>query len=273
MATSAAGHRKLLVLLACSSAWFGCTKFTSEAADTPIAEAGAGDDASDAGASDGSTAAPPFLLDTFTRTQATGWGLADIGGPWRVTGTASVAGGVGRMVPAIGTGVYVFSDAVAAGDIDLQVVVTSSAIGNKSDAGLALGSGLFVSLIGRAAAGNSSNYAAAVIVENGGTVGFGLSSRVNGVDTSLSRVSAERTVAAGEALRIRFQIVGTRPTRLRGKTWKTSEPEPAAWTAEVEDSAAPLQQAGGIALSTYLSSKSAVPVTATFDEVTARPLP
>lgn len=276
MRTGPANHRKLLVFVVGSSAWFGCTSFSAEVAgpvEAGVGEADAGGDGASGEASDGGPAAP-LLLDTFTRMQATGWGTAEIGGAWRITGAASVKDGVGRMLPAAGKGVFAFADSISASDIDLQAVVTTSAVGTTDDAGAGIGSGLYISLSGRATADGSSAYSGSVIVQNGGAVGIGLTVRLGGVDTSLLRINAGSTIIAGEALRVRIQIEGTMPTRLRGKAWKASVSEPDGWPAEVQDGTPSLQQQPGrVFLTTYLSASSDVPVTATFDELTVRQLP
>ena len=271
MRRPAASHRKLLAVVALSAAWFGCTKFTT---DAEPAEAGLTDASADseADASDGGPAAP-FLLDTFTRTEPIAWGSADIGGAWTLTGPATVAGGVGRMAPVPGKGVYAFSDAIGTRDMDMQAILTASAVGVANDAGPGLGGGLFIALYGRCSSDTTSRYVGSVIVQSGGVIGLGLVARVAGVDTSLVRITVSPVVVAGEALRVRFQIVGASPTRLRGKVWKASESEPTFWPAEAEDSTPALQQPGRSGASAYLSNTSDVPVVTTFDELTVRPLP
>lgn len=278
MGRSTVGRHALLVVLVCSAAWLGCAKFSeadegTDDAGTPQEEAGAKEaGAAESGAIDGGGALPPFLHDTFTRTEATGWGLPDVGERWKINAPASVANGVGRMEPPIGQGVYAFTNPIPIRDIDVEAVFASSAI-TGPDGGL--GGGLFFGFYVRAAPDNSFNYAASAIVHEGGVVGVGISARLPGAatDKRLARLTANPTVKAGEKLRLRFQVRGASPTALRAKVWNASDPEPLTWTAEATDETQVLQQAGKIGVSAYLSNNAGVAPEATVDDIIARPLP
>ena len=80
MRTAAAKHRELPVFVIGSSAWLGCTSFSADVAAP--ADGGAVDDAGGAADTGPVDASPAALLlrDTFTRTQATGWGAAEKSG-------------------------------------------------------------------------------------------------------------------------------------------------------------------------------------------------
>ena len=268
------GHRTLLVIVSCAAAWFGCSKFDEADGVEPSQDAGTAAEAGGAvegGAVDGA-ASPPLLLDTFTRSEGTGWGLPDVGERWKVGGQASVGNGVGQMVPLIGQGVYAFTNLIAFRDLDLEAVFTSSAI-TGPDGGL--GGGLFFSFYVRAAPDNSFNYGAAAIVHEGGVVGLSITARRPGAteDERLERVTANATVTPGEKLRLRFQISGASPTILRAKVWNATDPEPATWTGQATDDTPVLQQNGKVGLSAYLSKSAGVAPLATVDDVTVRALP
>jgi hypothetical protein len=78
----------------------------------------------------------------------------------------------------------------------------------------------------------------------------------------------------GDTLQIKLQVIGTNPTTLNAKIWKTGTTEPAAWTVTATDSTDVLQAPGSIGLMTYLSgSATNAPLTATFDDLTVKTLP
>ena len=52
------------------------------------------------------------------------------------------------------------------------------------------------------------------------------------------------------------QVFGTSPTTVRAKVWPASGSEPSAWQQSVTDSTAGLQEAGSIALTTYLTGSA-----------------
>lgn len=272
MGRTTLGLQALLVVLSCSAAWLGCSKFseaedaTDDAGTSPQEEAGVGLDSSVPDAE----AAAPLFLDTFTRTESAGWGLPDVGERWRVLGTASVENGVGQLKPLIGQGVYAFSNPIPVRDLDIEAAFTPSAISGP-DGGL--GGGLFFALVARSSPDNSTNYGASAIVQQGGVVGFALTVRVATVEKRLARLTANPTVRAGEALRLRLQVSGASPTLVRGKVWLASDPEPAAWTGEGKDDTPTLQQGGRLGVTAYLSDSAAVAPTGTVDDVTARALP
>jgi len=71
-----------------------------------------------------------------------------------------------------------------------------------------------------------------------------------------------------------LQVTGTAPTTLRAKVWVAGQAEPGAWQLTGTDATAAMQVPGGIGIALYLGGSSTItPVTATFDDLLAKPLP
>jgi hypothetical protein len=213
---------------------------------------------------------PPatFAADSFGRSVSGGWGSADTGGPWTVTGTAvnySVTGAVGQVVLASAAA---SRSAVLAGvsrsDADVQLTLSS----DKA----ATGGGVYLSTVGRRV-GPNLEYRARVRLLSTGAVGLALS-RLAGSSTE-TLIGPEVTVpgltyTAGAALRVRFQVTGTGPTTLRAKVWPAGGSEPTGWPVSASDSTGALQAAGGVGVAGYLSgSATNAPVTVAVDDLVA----
>jgi PKD repeat protein len=211
-------------------------------------------------ATSGSTVAK----DAFERTLSSGWGSADTGGAWTVSGTATsytVASGTGRMNDPAGTTRSATLTGVSSSRTDSTVTFTT-------DVG-PTGGGIFVSAVGRQV-GSSAYEGRAWISASGAVQAQAL---VNGNAVQAVTVAGV-TYAAGQQLNLRVQAVGVSPTTLRVKVWPATQAEPASWQVSTTDSTAGLQSAGAVGLRAYLSaSASATPVTVRFDNylVTAVP--
>ena len=73
----------------------------------------------------------------------------------------------------------------------------------------------------------------------------------------------------GTAVNVRFQVIGTSPTTIRGRAWAVGGTEPTTWTFSATDSTAALQQAGSVGLRATLSSTTTnLPVAFRFDNLT-----
>ncbi len=199
--------------------------------------------------------------DDFGRTVGSGWGSAEQGGPWSLSGSQAnyrVGGGVGTMtVPSSGTTRLAALDGVSTRDQDLQVTVTPQKV--------ATGGGTFLTLIGRKIGGVS--YRTTMVVKSDGSATLGIS-KVDGGETRISprEPVAGFAFAAGDALNMRFQTVGASPTTLKAKVWKVGASEPTGWTATATDATASLQAAGGVGVATYVSSSATnAPTDFTFD--------
>ena len=212
-------------------------------------------------------AGAPFAVDTFARTVNNGWGTANVGGAWSLTGTASafsVAGGTGSIRhAAAGSQVTATMGAVSSSDTDLT-------FGFNVDK---LTAGYYLTATGRRiSAGNE--YRARALVTSANKVTVLLTRLVGGVQTSIStdRSVTGLTYTAGMPLRMRLQVTGTSPTTVRAKVWPASGTEPPDWLVSATDSTAGLQGPGAIALTSYLSSNATnAPAVARISDLAARP--
>lgn len=209
----------------------------------------------------------PLAFDAFERSLATGWGTAETGGAWLLSGSSSlfsVAGGAGNIRNAAGAGPAVSLTAVAALSVNAE---TSFAIDKLPNSG-----SFYLNLFGR---GNHVNgYSARATVSASGSVGLSLNKTVNLVESSLTgRAVAGLTYAPGSRLVMRIVIDGAGPTSLRGRIWAAGTPEPSTWTIVASDSEPGLQAAGPVGLRVYTSSTATNgPVTVAVDDFKAVPL-
>jgi PKD repeat protein len=218
-----------------------------------------------------STPPPPteFASDTFERTVSSGFGSADVGGAWTLSGVASsfsVGGGTGRIGGAVGASASAFLTGVRQRDMDITC-----------DIGLdtpASGGGAYLSLIGRRVS-SGNDYRLKVRYQAGGSVAVFLSRTVGGAETTIASATVPGlTVNPGDRLRTRFQVSGTTTATLRAKVWRVGATEPAAWLLETADATpAALQTAGDVGVSFYVSGSWTGPLPAiTLDNLDVGPL-
>ena len=100
-------------------------------------------------------------------------------------------------------------------------------------------------------------------------IGLTISRTVNGTSTVMRQLNlAGVTYAAGDTIRVRFQVTGNGTTTLNAKAWKVGTAEPAAAQATATDSTAALQAAGSFQIVSYLSASSTnAPVTVSVDNL------
>ncbi|MGO4592525.1 PKD domain-containing protein [Leifsonia sp. 2TAF2] len=202
--------------------------------------------------------------DGFERTTANGWGTADIGGAWTLSGGATsfnTTNGLGQQVAAAGATKTATLNTVTSTRSDVTVTISA----DKA----ATGGGIYYSAIGRMV--GSADYEGRVWVKAGGAVQLQL---LQG-STSLTAANiAGLTVNAGDQLKVRVQVFGTSPTTVRAKVWLASGTEPANWTLSATDSTAALQVAGTTGLRTYVSGTATdIPVTTRWDNFAVVPVP
>jgi len=192
-----------------------------------------------------STPAPPGVLakDGFGRTVSGGWGTAAFGGAWTSTGAAtqfSVDGSAGVHTVKAGATAIVSSLADVSSDrTDAVVSVTPAVVPN--------GGGAWVVLQGRVV--GSDYYAARLRLQADGSVQL-FTMRTG---TALTGVTvAGLTYGAGDTLLTRVQVVGTSPTTIRAKVWRSGTAEPTAWTTSTTDATVGLQAPGSVGITSYL---------------------
>lgn len=199
--------------------------------------------------------APPaggavIAADAFQRTVSNGWGPADVGGAWTVTGGSSafsVTGGDGvvELRPSDTREARLLGVTTANADISVRISAETASAGGTASA----------TVVGRLVGG--SVYSARLRLEPGGVIRLYLLR-----DQSLlgSHVLPGAYVA-GEELVLRLRVSGTSPTTLAAKIWRASGTEPSAWQLQATDSTAALQTAGALTLHSYISGGSSVPLT------------
>lgn len=206
-----------------------------------------------------------LAVDTFGRTVSKGWGTANTGGAWSLSGASSlfaVTGGVGTMrMSDAGTGPSAYLNAVSARDIDATVDVSLDKV--------ATGNGAYVTLAVRHS--STGDYRAKVQYLSSGALKLMLTTMVNGTERTLASTNLTTlNLGAGDVIRIELSAVGSGTTTLGAKVWNPSGTAPAAWQVTATDTAPELQVAGSIGLITYLTGTATnAPLTAAFDNLTA----
>ncbi|MCU1438900.1 MAG: domain containing protein [Naasia sp.] len=204
--------------------------------------------------------------DTFGRTLGSGWGSAEAGGPWTVSGTSSrysVGDGVGRiLLDAPGRTGDALLLGASADRTELRSEVSWSRTGTAGT--------LYTSFLVRRTSG-TADYRLKVVVGSANRVSLTLVRRVGGVETALAsaQLPSSVTVAAGTRYSVAVQAVqsgGT--TGLAAKLWRTGTAEP-GWAVTAQDATpAALAGAGGVGVQVYESGSATANVTTSFDELT-----
>ena len=203
-------------------------------------------------------AVTPKAADAFGRTQASGWGTADIGGDWTGVAGLSVAGGAGRITSAAAD-TRTTALPVSVGDAVHEFSVSSDKVANG---------GLHVNyLVHRSGAGEyrlKLRYAAS------GTVNLSLARLVGTTETLLAdQVVPGYTHTPGGTLNVKLDTASAGgSTTLRAKVWVQGAAEPSSWSLTATDSTAALQAAGQVGFSTYTGgSTSNGPITVLVDDL------
>jgi len=202
--------------------------------------------------------------DTFTRRVTGGWGQAEKGGSYKLSGTASafnVDGDSGDIVAAANSSYSALLPDVRLRDTDLAFSVTTdkSATGYRQ---VAIG-------VARSVASNTQ-YRGKLQFDTGAVYLKG-EKIVGGVTTGLGpqvKVTSAEPRQPGVPLRVRMQAVGANPTTVRMRVWLASEPEPSSWQFSATDSEAQLQTAGSPGVRAQLpATADNAPVRFSFDDL------
>jgi PKD repeat protein len=197
----------------------------------------------------------PFASDSFNRTVASGFGMADVGGAWTVStpSSASVTPGAGivRLTRA-GAQVSAYLGGVSRTDADVAAAFSSDKV--------PAGSAIYVNVSGRRIDANN-DYRTRIRITNTGVVYLRVARMVAGAETALSNEFALPgvTYAAGTSISLRTQVTGTAPSTVRARAWVSGTSEPSTWQVSATDSTAVLQAAGSIGITDYLSSAATNP--------------
>lgn len=188
--------------------------------------------------------------DTFTRTLASGWGSATLGGAWTVSTASafSVNGSAGVITSPAGAGRSAFLRSVSTNSSEFR--------GTLSVDKIPAGTGEYVYLATRSIP-NVGDYRTVLRFRPDGTVSVYLVRLAsNGTYTSLTPDTLVNGVSTGNSNKVEVatQAAGTSPSTLRVKVWGAGTTEPGSWNLTASDSTANLQAAGSVGLATYLSS-------------------
>ena len=203
--------------------------------------------------------------DSFARTVSGGWGSADAGGPWSVTGGAtafSVNGAQGLVrVPAGGRPTALLK----------QVSTTSADVsGSVALDKVPAGGSAFVAVIGRMVP-SAGSYRTRIAVAPNGSVSVALlrTSAAGGQTLLQPPVALPGVVYSASArLAVRMQVTGTSPTTIRAKVWPQGATEPSTWTRSTTDVTTGLQAPGSVGVATSLPATATNgPVTASLDDL------
>jgi len=172
-----------------------------------------------------------WLLDTFSRSSASGWGQADSGLSWSSVGGGSATDYTlsgtyaSHVLATVDTSRRTGITAVSA-DFDIYCDLTTSAT--------ATGDSLFGAICGRMLDANNL-YMARLEWTTGNAVILSVRKIVAGVQTQLATYTIPNyTHVAGTFLRVRFQGDGS---VLRAKVWRTTDAEPSRWHVDTTDTA------------------------------------
>ena len=191
-----------------------------------------------------------FAQDAFGRTVSNGFGPADVGGPWSVSGTASnfaVSGGLGRItMPSPGKTRSVSLTQVSARRCRRP--------GRHVPGGPPVGGGGYYSVIVREI--GDDGYGVRLRIQPGSTL-VQLIRVINDAVTTLGTQTISGYVyAPGDVMHVRVQATGSATTTLRAMFWVNGQAMPTSWLIQGTDTTASLQTAGGIGIRAYLSSNS-----------------
>lgn len=173
------------------------------------------------------TAATSSVYDRFARTATNGWGTAESGAAWTVTGTAadySVTAGVASVAQPSANSAHVTLQTAPSADVDLYADCAVSA--------LATGASLYTGPLVRALDGDNC-YWARLDLTTANAVILTLRKRVGGTETQLGTYTTGLTHAAGTYYRVRVEASGT---TVRAKAWLAASVEPDFWQISTTDS-------------------------------------
>lgn len=212
-----------------------------------------------------------YANDTFSRTVSNGWGTAEVGGAWSVSGGAvtnfSVAGGQGRLSVVPGSTRSASLNAVQQSSSEMTTTLSFDRAQT--------GGGTYIMVVGRRVTASNA-YQLKIRAQSTGAVTAQLSRVVNGAETVIQTAPSVPGLSwtQGEKLRVRLRVTGTAPSALAARIWEDGSPEPAAWQVMANDSTPALQANGGVGISTYLSSSATqFPMVVSVDDLVVGPPP
>ncbi len=196
---------------------------------------------------------PEGASDTFERSSSVGWGTADSGGTWaRTLGPAvdfSVASGSARSTHRLAGSTRQMEIRPVDLPINQRVVMDLQPIQT-----MGTGNDVLVYAITRRVSG-VDHYRLQIRFSGAGHVSLLPQKVINRVATGIGSQVAPALSGwdSGDAVRVKFEAIGTSPTTLRAKVWHSGSPEPAAWAFSRTDADSRLQHAGSsVAIRSFL---------------------
>lgn len=203
----------------------------------------------------------PLVLDTFTRSVASGWGAADSGQGWTLAGGAASDYSVNGTRGVVSLGSVATSRRTILPESQRDVDLTASVATDK----VATGNWITASLAARRS-GSANFYEVRVEFKHDGNVGINLYKTVIGTPTTLTAGHVLGTYAANERFNVRFAVI---ESALGAKIWRVGSPEP-EWQLFTTDT--DLTTAENIATHSELLSgnTNTLPVTISWDDLTSK---
>jgi len=204
------------------------------------------------------TAVAALAADAFQRTSASGLGIADVGGAW----TYAPASGASRFSVDGSTGVL--TSPAGTFQANLTGVTTTRARLSVDFTVDKLVEAHYIALVGRQF--GADQYIGRVRIAADGSAKLYILQNSNAVRPSFTVPGL--LIQPGVRYTLSLEVVGTSPTTLSAKVWRTADPEPAAWQVSGPNTFAGLQRAGYVGMFSYLPSSAAVsfPVRIGFDD-------
>jgi trimeric autotransporter adhesin len=187
--------------------------------------------------------------DGFSRTVSDGWGSADVGGAYKISGSANAVSASGSTgVVKLGAG-HEFAASlpnVSIGDVDISDTAT---VTGATTYDLFHGWGV-------RRQDDGSSYNIRVRFSSSGKSTLGVSRRIGSTSTWLSGVSLPTALRAGQTFHGNVQVTGTSPVLIRARVWIDGSSKP-DWQLRHSDSdSARITGKGAVALRDYAKTAS-----------------
>lgn len=186
-----------------------------------------------------------LVRDTFERNITSGWGSPDAGDSWAGTTGLSVSDGAGLITLSRSQTRVATLNNLSATSFDASLVFSTDKVAD--------GSGQHFNISGRK--GDGDEYRAKLRISSAGVVTVNLAELVSGVETLIAARRLDGvTHTANTPLAVRFAIDDTPSGAvLRAKVWPATAAQPTDWTVSATSTTAALQDAGTIAIGSYLT--------------------
>jgi hypothetical protein len=192
--------------------------------------------------------------DSFNRTVSNGWGTADIGGVWDLSGAAySVSPGAATITNAGGLDLGGELTSVSVRDAEFLVKFQLTPVADANSYSAAV----------RVRWSSGPNYYLIKLNYNSSYLPnweWRTYNNIGGTFTNLVNTDGGFAPALGVANTVwmRVRVTGSNPTQVQARAWNDGSPEPGAWVLSFSDSTAGLQSAGAVGLHSWTTTASSV---------------